>query len=112
MFAVAYSPALHLENQHQETLTEHFDNHETKHHNLIELAQLALTASDGAVDDNHEHPNCDQSSHQNHCHHTCLVYIDLQNTLSLAAQVKNITQPYHITFSSRVSSPNFRPPVI
>jgi hypothetical protein len=112
MFAVAYSPALHQEQQIEKHADDHFENHEAKHHNLAELAQLALTESNGSVDNNHEHPSCEQgSSHQNHCHHSSLVYIDLQYTLLLATPLKNQQQPYQVVFSTQVSSPNFRPPI-
>lgn len=111
MFAVAYSPALHQEKQVESHVDEHFVNHEAKHHNAAELALLALTEANGTVDDSHEHPSCEQSSHQNHCHHTSLVYIDLQHSILLLEQAKNQQQAYQAVFSSRVSSPDFRPPV-
>jgi hypothetical protein len=109
MFAVAYSPVLHQEKQVGERVAEHFENHEAKHHNAVELALFTL--DDGAVDDNHEHPSCDQSSHQNHCHHSSLVYLDLQHTILLPVQVKNQQQPYLVVCSSQIASPNFRPPI-
>jgi len=112
MFAVAYSPALHQEKHTEERIIEHFENHEAKHHSALELAQLTLTANNGEVDDSHEHPSCEQSSnHQNHCHHTSLVYIDLLTITLLPAQVKNKQQPYQAVFSSQIASPNFRPPI-
>jgi hypothetical protein len=109
MFAVAYSPALHQEKQAVEHVAEHFENHETKHHNAVELAFFA--SDNGALDDNHEHPSCEQSSHQNHCHHSSLVYLDLQHTILLPIQVKNQQQPYLVVFSSQIASPDFRPPI-
>ena len=111
MFAVAYSPALHQEKQVESHVDEHFENHEAKHHSAAELALLALTEVNVNFDDSHEHPSCEQNSHQNHCHHTSLVYIDLQQIVSLPAQVKNQIPPYHVVFSSRISSPDFRPPI-
>ena len=111
MFAVAFSPALHQEEQVKKSAIEHFENHEAKHHSATELAQLTLFEGN-VLDDDHEHPSCDQSSHQNHCHHTSLVYIELQSSISLTVQVDNKIQRYHVTFSSRVSSPDFRPPIV
>jgi len=111
MFAVAYSPALHQEKQVESQVDEHFENHESKHHNVAELALLALTEDNGTFDDSHEHPSCEQSSHQNHCHHSSLVYIDLQHTIVLSAQAKSQQQPYQVVFSSQISSPDFRPPI-
>lgn len=111
MFAVAYSPALHQEKE-ATSITEHFENHEAKHHSVAELAQLALAEDNGAVDEGHEHPSCEQSSsHQNHCHHSTLVYLDLQHTVLLPPQSKNQQQPYLVVFSSQIASPNFRPPI-
>ena len=112
MFVVAYSPALHHEEQQQEALTAHFENHESKHHSIAVLAQLTLVAGEAFIDDSHEHPSCEQSSHQNHCHHSSLVYIDLHSSISLPLQPKNPIQSYQEAFVSRVSSPNFRPPII
>ena len=112
MFAVAYSPVLHQEQQMEKHADDHFENHESKHHNVAELVQLALTENNDSVDDNHEHPSCEQgSSHQNHCHHSSLVYLDLQYILLLPTPLKSQQQPYQVVFSSQVSSPDFRPPI-
>lgn len=112
MFANAYSPALHQEQQIEKHANDHFENHEAKHHNLAELAQLALVENNGPEENNHEHPSCEQgSSHQNHCHHSSLVYIDLPFTFLIAIPLKNQQQPYQVIFSSQVSSPSFRPPI-
>lgn len=108
-FAVAYSLVPHQEVQSTKAMLEHLDNHEEKHHNSIELAQLAANS---LSDENHEHPSCDQSNHQNHCHHTSLVYIDIQSRIALPAQVKNQIQPYYVALATRVSSPSLRPPII
>jgi hypothetical protein len=110
MFAAAFSPAMHQDKQLESDITEHFENHEAKHHSLDELTQLSLTEND--TSDNHEHPSCEQSNHQNHCHHTSLVYIELQQNSLLPFLVNNQKQCYLFSLSSRVSSPDFRPPIV
>ena len=112
MFAAAYSPALHQDEQLESEITAHFENHEAKHHNVTELAQLTLAENNNPLDESHKHPSCERSSHQNHCHHSSLVYIELQQNVLLPVHITNQKQSYLIDFTSRVSSPDFRPPIV
>jgi len=98
----------------------HMDMHsERDHHGEAELALLSghMLASDNgtlanstSIEDHAdaEHPDC----HQSHCHHTAIVYLEINTATLCAIRTFIAATNLEDSFNSTLVSPNLRPPIV
>ncbi len=85
--------------------TTHQNIHQaTDHHSLAELNVLNL--------DDMQHHDSHGECHQNHCHHSSMVYIELNSLLLFDSLNYQEIAGHNPLFISYSAMPNVRPPII
>jgi len=85
---------------HSEQSVHSSEDHVSEHH-----ANSEVLSQDH---DHDEHPDC----HQNHCHHSNLIFIELSPLVLFCHHVHKQLSSKQITFASLALSPGFRPPIV